>query len=77
MMLQADGGPSRWPAEKLGCQDRRGRDPGSPHPAQVFFFPLGGVCRGIWQKRKAEVEKLRGPGWINLGPAGLGLGDVG
>lgn len=51
--------------------------PGSPHPAQVFFFPLGGVCRGIWQKRKAEVEKLRGPGWINLGPAGLGLGDVG
>ena len=78
VMLQADGGPSRWPAEKLGCQDRRGRDPRLSSPRTgFFFFPLGGVCRGIWQKRKAEVEKLKGPGWINLGPAGLGLGDVG
>ena len=77
MMLQADGGPSRWPAEKLGCQDRRGRDPRLSSPLhRFFFFPT----RGRFQRQLAEnteVEKLKGPGWINLGPAGLRLGDVG
>lgn len=58
---------------------RTGREgtPGSPHPCTGFFFPLGGICRGNWQKRKTEVERLKGPRWMTLGPAGLGLGDVG
>lgn len=78
MCCRQIGGPSRRPAEKLGCQNRQGRDPRLSSPLhRFFFFPLGGVCRGSWQKRKTEVERLKGPRWMTLGPAGLGLGDVG
>lgn len=52
VMLQADGGPSRWPAEKLGCQDRRGRDPRLSSPRTGFFFPT----RGRLQRHLAEEK---------------------
>lgn len=47
-VLQADWWSLKTPAEKLGCQNRQGRDPRPPHPwHSVFFFSSRAFAEAI------------------------------